>query len=167
MATAVIAFYAAALIFGLPLTPVLALEVLPLILLTCISAYCLALFLGALVSLKPSLRNMVSQVVRLSMIAICGVNVPVTFWPLAVHASGGGADQRIPGGGGGRRLVAGGVGQLQRDRRAGPNRRLDRAGLATYVRYSRTTLPGIQRRREAPPPARQTMRRLDGAPFSR
>lgn len=87
MATAVIAFYTAALIFRLPLTPVLALEVLPLILLTCISAYCLALFLGALVSLKPSLRNMVSQVMRLSMMAICGVNVPVTFWPLAVQVT--------------------------------------------------------------------------------
>lgn len=87
MATAVIAFYTAALIFRLPLTPVRGLEVLPLILLTCISAYCLALFLGALVSLKPSLRNMVSQVMRLSMMAICGVNVPVTFWPLAVQVT--------------------------------------------------------------------------------
>lgn len=28
---------------------------------------------------------MVSQVMRLSMMAICGVNVPVTFWPPAVQ----------------------------------------------------------------------------------
>lgn len=85
MATAVIAFYVSALIFRLPLTPASAVEVLPLILLTCIGAYSLALFLGALVSLRPSLRNMLSQVTRLSMMAICGVNVPVSFWPPVVQ----------------------------------------------------------------------------------
>lgn len=85
MATGVVALFVVSAIFGIPIDPLRAAVVLPLIVLTCLSTFCLALFVGAIVSLRPSLRNMVSILVRMTILAICGINVPVAFWPVPVQ----------------------------------------------------------------------------------
>lgn len=86
LATSIVALFVVSAIFGITIVPSRAAAAVPLIVLTCLSTFCLALLVGALVSLRPSLRNLASILVRMTMLAICGVNVPVAFWPVPVQA---------------------------------------------------------------------------------
>lgn len=52
-----------------------------LILLTAMSTYGIGLVLSALVIATPGARNILSNSCNLTMMAICGVQVPVGFWP--------------------------------------------------------------------------------------
>ncbi|MEV0266914.1 ABC transporter permease [Streptomyces sp. NPDC050617] len=52
-----------------------------LVLLTALGSYCFGLFLAAVVVNLPGLRNIVSNSAYLLMMAVCGVQVPVSFWP--------------------------------------------------------------------------------------
>ena len=70
-----------AAMFGLDLPMPGALLAPPVILLICFSAYCWGLFIGALVALAPSLRNVIGRTASVLLMAFCGVSVPVAFWP--------------------------------------------------------------------------------------
>jgi ABC-2 type transport system permease protein len=85
IATAVVALFVVSAIFGVRIDPLHGALVLPLIVLTCLSTFCLALFVGAVAALRPSLRTMTGILVRMTILAICGVNVPVAFWPAPVQ----------------------------------------------------------------------------------
>lgn len=71
---------------GLPLARIV--SAVPLLILVGCSTYALGLFLGALVLNRTDLRNVVSNAVTATMLAICGVNVPVqAFGPVAEMAA--------------------------------------------------------------------------------
>jgi ABC-2 type transport system permease protein len=56
--------------------------VLPLgVALVCASTYAFGLFLGALLIRAPRWRNIVHNVAMPFLMALCGVVVPVAFWP--------------------------------------------------------------------------------------
>lgn len=52
-----------------------------LLALTGMSTYCVGLCLSAVVLTASNARNIVSNVAYLLMMAVCGVQVPVSFWP--------------------------------------------------------------------------------------
>ncbi|MEI9948502.1 MAG: ABC transporter permease [Pseudomonadota bacterium] len=81
IATSVASFSVLMLAFGYRPTLSQALLVLPLLVLVCISSYCFALFLGAMVGRRIRLRNLVLDVTGTLFMAWCGVSVPVSFWP--------------------------------------------------------------------------------------
>lgn len=85
LATATIAFFTVGALFGLPMPMPRALLVPPVILAVAVATYCFGAFLGALVLRAMDTRNLVSNAAYLSMMAICGVNVPVDFWPAWVQ----------------------------------------------------------------------------------
>ena len=58
---------------------------IPLVVLTCMSTYCLSLFLGTLVTRKPQFRNIFLVFLTIVARAFCGVSVPVAFWPDVVQ----------------------------------------------------------------------------------
>jgi ABC-2 type transport system permease protein len=57
-----------------------------LVVLTATTSYSFGLALSAVVVTAPGSRNIVSNLSYLLMMAICGVDVPVTFWPPWVQA---------------------------------------------------------------------------------
>ncbi|WP_063806801.1 ABC transporter permease [Streptomyces regalis] len=67
--------------FGLRWTLNSAAAAVLLVLLTALGTYCFGLALAALVADQPALRNIVSNVAYLGMMALCGVQVPVHYWP--------------------------------------------------------------------------------------
>jgi ABC-2 type transport system permease protein len=78
-------FFAAAVIFGLPLPWPHVLLIVPLTLLVALSSYMLAIFLGGLVLRAMSTRNVVSNLATGTIMAIGGVAVPVTYYPEPVQ----------------------------------------------------------------------------------
>ncbi|MFF2546249.1 ABC transporter permease [Kitasatospora sp. NPDC058063] len=60
-----------------------------LVLLTALGTYCFGLFLAGLVLNAPGIRNIVSNTAYLLMMAVCGVQVPVGFWPHWVQDAAG------------------------------------------------------------------------------
>ena len=80
------AFVILALIFTLPTPWPEVLAIVPLVILTCTSCYCLMLFLGALANFVPNARNLVHNLATMSLLAFCGANVPVSFWPWWLEA---------------------------------------------------------------------------------
>lgn len=84
--TSLIALFAVGTLFGIPGLWSAAPALVPQVALVCASMYCLAIFQGALISRLPAIRNMASQMTGLTVMAIGGVNVPVTFWPAGVQA---------------------------------------------------------------------------------
>lgn len=77
-------------LIGLPLhisLPVVRLlQCLPMLLLIGLSSYCLGLFLGALVLSNNDLRNVVSNAATTMMMAVCGVDVPLSVLPVPVRS---------------------------------------------------------------------------------
>ncbi len=63
-----------------------ALVVSLIVVVVALTTYCFGLFLAALVLRAMDLRNIISNVAYLSMMAICGVMVPTSFWPGWVQA---------------------------------------------------------------------------------
>ena len=62
--------------------PFPALLVVPLgVTLLALSTYALSLFLGACIGLIPALRNIVINILTSAILVLCGVSVPVSFWP--------------------------------------------------------------------------------------
>lgn len=74
-------FFICAAIFDIALPWPSVLLVIPLIALVALSTYCLGVFLGGLVVRNPNLRNLVANLTWLTMAAIGGVNVPLSFSP--------------------------------------------------------------------------------------
>ncbi|MGW7547282.1 ABC transporter permease [Streptomyces sp. NPDC054770] len=85
-ATSLVALFALGPVFGLRWTVVSACAAVPLVLLTSLGTYCVGLALAAVVADRPGLRNVVSNVAYLGMMAVCGVQVPVHYWPPPVQA---------------------------------------------------------------------------------
>jgi ABC-2 type transport system permease protein len=57
----------------------------PLLVLVAASSYALGTFLGALVLRATDLRNVLANLATTAMMAFCGVNVPVDFYPAPVR----------------------------------------------------------------------------------
>lgn len=75
------ALVVAAPLFGLELPWPRVLLVIPLTLLVALSAYSLGIFLGGLVLRQRGIHNIVVNVTNTALMAICGVNVPLAFYP--------------------------------------------------------------------------------------
>lgn len=75
------ALVVAAPLFGVDLPWPRVLLVVPLTLLVGFSAYSLGIFLGGLVLRKRGIHNIVVNVTNTALMAICGVNVPLAFYP--------------------------------------------------------------------------------------
>jgi ABC-2 type transport system permease protein len=86
IATSLIALFVVGTLFAIPGLWTAAPSVAALVALVCASMYCLAIFEGAVISRLPAIRNMASQLTGLTIMAVCGVNVPVAFWPPWVQA---------------------------------------------------------------------------------
>ena len=81
VATSMMTFVILVPLFGLPL-PASGVFWIPLIIvLVCASSFGLAFCLGSLINWVPRLRNVAHNTVSMVMAAICGVVVPVAFWP--------------------------------------------------------------------------------------
>lgn len=81
LATSVAALLVVGPLFGLPLPWPRALLVLPLLVLVTLSTYMMGAVFGSLVLRWTEARNLVSNVVAAAMMAVCGVNVPVSVFP--------------------------------------------------------------------------------------
>jgi ABC-2 type transport system permease protein len=85
-ATASVALFALAPLFGVGLPWPRALLAVPLIAAVAVATYCFALVLAGFVLRAMETRNVVGNVAHLSIMLLCGVQVPVTFWPAWVQA---------------------------------------------------------------------------------
>ncbi|MFJ9556028.1 ABC transporter permease [Nocardiopsis sp. NPDC101807] len=56
-----------------------------IVFLTSLSTYCMTLLIASLTLVHDQARNVIGSMAGLSVIAICGAMVPVTFWPLPVQ----------------------------------------------------------------------------------
>ncbi|MBL1097945.1 ABC transporter permease [Streptomyces coffeae] len=79
--TSLVALLGLGPLFGVTWSPGQVPVLVGLVLLTAVSTYCVGLFLAAFVLSASNARNIVSNVGYLVMMAICGVQVPVSFWP--------------------------------------------------------------------------------------
>jgi ABC-2 type transport system permease protein len=84
IATSLVTFALLTLSFGVraPATALLALPVL--VTLVCASSYAFGAFLGAMIGRFIQLRNIVLDLGGTLYLAVCGVSVPVSFWPAPV-----------------------------------------------------------------------------------
>jgi ABC-2 type transport system permease protein len=87
--TASISLFALAPLFGVPVPLPAGLFAVPLIALVALSTYAFALTLSGYVLRAMEARNVVGNVAHLSLMALCGVQVPATFWPGWVQAVSG------------------------------------------------------------------------------
>ncbi len=85
VATTLVTFMVLGVMFDLGLPWPDALFIAPLVVLALGSTYCLALFLGTLVTRQPRIRNIILNLLTVVARAFCGVSVPVAFWPDAVQ----------------------------------------------------------------------------------
>jgi ABC-2 type transport system permease protein len=81
VATASVALFAVGPAFGITWTPLQALAVFGCLVVVAVTTYFFGLVLAALVLAAMRSRNIVSNVAYMVMMLICGVMVPVTFWP--------------------------------------------------------------------------------------
>ncbi|GAA1094641.1 ABC transporter permease [Nocardiopsis metallicus] len=85
LACAVISLFLLAPVFGVHLPMPAALLVVPLIALTYVSVYSFGLVLAGLALRVMHVRNLIGNVGGLILMVVCGVQVPVSFWPPAVE----------------------------------------------------------------------------------
>lgn len=86
VAVSAVALFALGAAFGLPFAFPRALLAIPLLLLVASSVYCFGLVLAGIALRVMGLRNVVGNIGHLSLMILCGVQVPVTFWPGPVQA---------------------------------------------------------------------------------
>jgi ABC-2 type transport system permease protein len=79
------ALFVAGPLFRLPLPWPRILLVVPLTLLVGASAYCFGTFLGGLLIRSRWLNNLVANVGLVMLMTLCGVNVPLHFYPVPVY----------------------------------------------------------------------------------
>ncbi|HUH15919.1 MAG TPA: ABC transporter permease, partial [Gaiellaceae bacterium] len=79
------AFFVAAPLFGLELPWPRVLLVVPLVGVVALASYALAIAVGGIAVRLPSVRNVASNVTTLTMLTVCGVVVPVGFYPAPVQ----------------------------------------------------------------------------------
>jgi ABC-2 type transport system permease protein len=86
-ATALVSLLAVGPAFGVHWPPSRIPALVALVLVTAFSTYCLGLFVGAFVLAAPEARNIIFNASFLLLMAVCGAEVPVTFWPGWVQAA--------------------------------------------------------------------------------
>jgi ABC-2 type transport system permease protein len=86
IATAFVTLLVLVPVFALPVTPAQLALWLTALILICASSYGLAFCLGSLINWIPRSRNVLQNISVIIMTAICGVVVPVAFWPPWVQA---------------------------------------------------------------------------------
>lgn len=86
-ATAMVSLLAVGPVFGVHWQAAHLPVLLGLVLLTAAATYCLGLFVGAFVLAAPDVRNIVFNASFLLLMAVCGAEVPVTFWPGWIQAA--------------------------------------------------------------------------------
>jgi ABC-2 type transport system permease protein len=79
--TATVAMFALSPVFGVSWTPARAAAAFGAIVVVAVTTYCVAITFGALVLAAMDFRNVVLGIVTTIMMMICGVMVPVSFWP--------------------------------------------------------------------------------------
>ncbi|MET0384326.1 MAG: ABC transporter permease [Polyangiales bacterium] len=84
--TSVATFLLLGLAFGMQLPLSAAPALLGLVTVICVSSYCFMLALGALINRVGALRNVAQNAAMPVLMAVCGVSVPVSFWPPWVQA---------------------------------------------------------------------------------
>ena len=84
--SSITAFVVLPFALGVPLPWPRAVLALPVILVVCASSYCYGCLLGALGLRFMSVTWLLLNLGYLPIMAICGVNVPLSFWPAPVHA---------------------------------------------------------------------------------
>ncbi|PRY41793.1 ABC transporter permease [Umezawaea tangerina] len=84
--TALVSLLALAPAFGVHWSPTQVPALVLLVPLTALSTYAVGLFLSAFVLTASGARNLLSNSAYLVMMAICGVQVPVDFWPSWVRS---------------------------------------------------------------------------------
>jgi ABC-2 type transport system permease protein len=85
VATALLAYIVLSAAFTLPTPWPEVLALLPLLTLICLASYCFMLFVGALANFMPNARNLMHNIASMSLMAFCGVNVTVGFWPAPIE----------------------------------------------------------------------------------
>ena len=85
VATTLMTFVILGVVFDLALPWPDTLLLVPLVVLTSASTYCLSLFLGSLVIRQPRVRNLILTFLGIAARGFCGVSVPVAFWPGSVQ----------------------------------------------------------------------------------
>jgi ABC-2 type transport system permease protein len=83
--TSLVGFVVAVLVFGISLPLPRALLALPVVGLTLLGTYGFGAFVGGFVLKHPAARHTVSNMAMGSMAILCGVNVPVDFFPLPMQ----------------------------------------------------------------------------------
>ncbi|MBY8887531.1 ABC transporter permease [Streptomyces sp. PTM05] len=83
--TSVVALLALGPLYGVSWSWSSALLAVPAVILTALANYCLGLALSGLVLSHTSLRGVAANAGYIAMMAVCGVQVPVAFWPLPVQ----------------------------------------------------------------------------------
>ncbi|MEG8183197.1 ABC transporter permease [Nocardia terpenica] len=81
IATSLVALFTLGPIFGAHWAVGQVAPVVCIVVLTAVTTYFWGLFLAALILNTSGLRNVVSNVAYLTMMAVCGVQVPVDYWP--------------------------------------------------------------------------------------
>ncbi len=84
--SALAAFFVVGPVFGLEMPFPRVLWVVPLVVLITLATYFMGAFFGSLVLRFMQARNLVANLVHGAMMAFCGVNVPVSFFPGWVEA---------------------------------------------------------------------------------
>ncbi len=84
--TSLVAFAGLPVLFGVPLPWPGALALLPLVPLTVLSSWFVALFIGSLANLAPDARNLMHNIMTMTTMAFGGITVPVSFWPNWIQA---------------------------------------------------------------------------------
>lgn len=80
-----VAFFAVTAIFSVPVPWPAALVVPVLLALIALSAYAYGFAISSVVMRYPSVQMVALNFSYLSLMAFCGVNVPVSFWPAPLH----------------------------------------------------------------------------------
>ncbi|MEU6922989.1 ABC transporter permease [Streptomyces sp. NPDC046631] len=83
--TTVVSMFTVGPLFGVAWRPSQVPALVGLIVLTSLSTYCFGLLLAALVLNANGARNLVANGVSLTMMIICGVQIPVDRWPAIVR----------------------------------------------------------------------------------
>lgn len=79
--TSSVGLFAIAPIFGVAWTPGRAMAAFACLIVAAITTYFFAMFLGALALAATSIRSLISNVAQIGMMLVCGVVVPISYWP--------------------------------------------------------------------------------------
>jgi ABC-2 type transport system permease protein len=86
IASSLLTFAILLVAFNLDVPAVGVLLSLPFIILSAAGYYCMSLLFGSLITKAPRFRNLVNNLATGCIVAFCGVNLPLDFWPQPIEA---------------------------------------------------------------------------------